>query len=75
MEDKADSEDFKAEDFKAKARNRRRRATHGRTRSALSITKLAAGPQTTRLRKESNLKYSTSRSITTRESRQTILRS
>ena len=69
MEDKADLEDFKVEDFKAKTRNRRHRVIHRRIRSALSIIKLAASPQTTRLRKESNLKYSTLYSITTRESR------
>ena len=70
VEDKADSEDFKA-----KAGNRRRRVIYGRTRSALSVIKSATSPRTTRSRKESNLKYSTLYSITTRESRQTILRS
>ena len=68
MEDKAD-----LEDFKVKARNRRRRVIYGQKRSALSVVKLAASLQTICLRKESNLKYSTLRSITTRESRQTIL--
>ena len=74
IEDKADLEDFKADleeadlgDFKTKAYSSK--AIHRRIRSALSIVKSAASPRTTRLKKESNLKYSTSRNISTRKSR------
>ena len=63
-EDKAD-----LEDFKVKAYNYYYRIIYRQIKSTLSIVKLSASLRTIRLKKESNLKYRTLRSITTRKSR------